>query len=85
MVSEAVSLWGCWSLVLLVSGVKGSLELVNVYGVALCVWLVLFVVLLGFGGCDVVVWCQWVVLLSCCSLVLLVYGVKGALELNGLS
>ena len=54
----------------MVSGVKGSLELVNVYGVALCVWFVLFVVLLGFGGCGVVVWCQWVVLWSCWSLVL---------------
>ena len=51
-------LWRFWSIVLLVSGVKGSLELVSVYGVALCVWLVLFVALLGLGGCGVVVWCQ---------------------------
>ncbi len=36
-------------------------------------WLVLFVVLLGFGGCGVVVWCYWVVVWSFWSL-----------ELNGL-
>ena len=64
MVSEC-----CWSLELLVSGAIGltmllvsgaiglwcfwSLELVNV-----CVWFAFWVVLLGFGGCGVVVWCQ---------------------------
>ncbi len=55
------------------------------YGVALRVWIVLFVVLLGFGGCGVVVWSCGVVLWSCCYLVLVVSGVKGALELNGLA
>ncbi len=72
-----VSGFGC-SLELLVSGVKGSLELVTVCGVVLCVWLV-FVVLLVFGGCGVVVWRQWVVLWSCWSREL--FGLSGAVGL----
>ncbi len=58
-------LWGCWSLELVVSGVKGSLELL-VSGIGLLSY-ALLCVLLAFGG-DV--WLCVFGKVLCCSVVL---------------